>query len=121
VGDVTSANAVLTNKMSQVSANLVEPGENALVLHTGYFGDSFADWSVSNTYSRPSTVLNHRDRSLQTYGAKVDQVKAPIGSVVPQSEIEAVLKAKKYKVLTFTHVDTSTGSLSHSLLRMSGS
>lgn len=30
----------------QVSANLVEPGENALVLHTGYFGDSFADWCV---------------------------------------------------------------------------
>lgn len=30
----------------QVAANLVEPGENALVLHTGYFGDSFADWYV---------------------------------------------------------------------------
>ena len=28
----------------QVSANLVEPGENALVLHSGYFADSFADW-----------------------------------------------------------------------------
>ena len=30
----------------KVSANLVEPGENALVLHSGYFGDSFADWYV---------------------------------------------------------------------------
>lgn len=28
----------------QVAANLVEPGENALVLHSGYFGDAFADW-----------------------------------------------------------------------------
>lgn len=28
----------------QVAANLVEPGENALVLHSGYFGDSFEDW-----------------------------------------------------------------------------
>lgn len=30
--------------VSQVASNLVEPGENALVLNTGYFGDSFADW-----------------------------------------------------------------------------
>jgi alanine-glyoxylate transaminase / serine-glyoxylate transaminase / serine-pyruvate transaminase len=30
----------------QVAANLVEPGENALVLNTGYFGDSFAEWYV---------------------------------------------------------------------------
>ena len=35
-----------SQKSPQVSANLVEPGENALVLHTGYFGDSFADWCV---------------------------------------------------------------------------
>ena len=28
----------------QVAANLVEDGEEALVLHSGYFGDSFADW-----------------------------------------------------------------------------
>ena len=119
VGDATSFNAVLTNKMFQVSANLVEPGENALVLHTGYFGDSFADWyvSVRNVDSPSSTVII----SLRTYGAKVDQVKAPVGSVVPQSEIETALKAKKYKVLTFTHVDTSTGSLSRSFLKMSGS
>ena len=34
----------LTCLESQVSANLVEPGENVLVLNTGYFGDSFADW-----------------------------------------------------------------------------
>lgn len=26
------------------SANLVEPGEDVLVLNAGYFGDSFADW-----------------------------------------------------------------------------
>jgi alanine-glyoxylate transaminase/serine-glyoxylate transaminase/serine-pyruvate transaminase len=29
-----------------VSSNLVEPGEDALVLNTGYFGDSFAEWYV---------------------------------------------------------------------------
>lgn len=29
-----------------VSSNLVEPGEDALVLNTGYFGDSFSEWYV---------------------------------------------------------------------------
>jgi alanine-glyoxylate transaminase / serine-glyoxylate transaminase / serine-pyruvate transaminase len=29
-----------------VSSNLVEPGEDALVLNIGYFGDSFAEWYV---------------------------------------------------------------------------
>jgi len=77
----------------QVAANLVEPGENALVLHTGYFGDSF-------------------EECLQTYGAKVDQIKAEIGAAVSQLHIENALKSKKYKVLTFTHVDTSTAVLS---------
>ncbi|TDL23675.1 PLP-dependent transferase [Rickenella mellea] len=77
----------------QVAANLVEPGENALVLNSGYFGDSFAD-------------------CLATYGANVDQVKAEVGGAVSQLKIEAALTVKKYKVITLTHVDTSTGVLS---------
>jgi len=77
----------------QVASNLVEPGENALVLNTGYFGDSFTE-------------------CLETYGAKVDQLKAPVGGVVPFTDIEKALTAKKYKVITATHVDTSTGVLS---------
>jgi len=78
----------------QVAANLVERGENALVLHTGYFGDSFTE-------------------CLETYGANVDQIKAEIGATVSQEAIESALKSKKYKVLTFTHVDTSTAVLSN--------
>jgi len=78
----------------QVAANLVESGENALVLHSGYFGDSFAD-------------------CLTTYGAKVDQIKAEIGQAVLEAELENALQGKKYKVVTFTHVDTSTGVLSN--------
>ncbi|KAJ8094678.1 hypothetical protein PM082_010684 [Marasmius tenuissimus] len=77
----------------QVASNLVEAGENALVLHSGYFGDSFAD-------------------CLGTYGANVDQIKAQIGGAVPLPDIEKALKSKKYKVLTVTHVDTSTGVVS---------
>lgn len=76
-----------------VAANLIEPNEEVLVLHTGYFGDSFAD-------------------CLSTYGAKPTQLKAPIGGVPQLSEIEAALKEKKYKAITITHVDTSTGVLS---------
>ncbi|KAL1973083.1 hypothetical protein VTN31DRAFT_6625 [Thermomyces dupontii] len=76
-----------------VSANLIEKGENALVLHTGYFGDSFA-------------------AALETYGAQVKQLKAPIGDRPSLEEIEAELKAKPYKLITATHVDTSTGVLS---------
>ncbi|KAK7031364.1 PLP-dependent transferase [Favolaschia claudopus] len=77
----------------QVASNLIQPGENALVLHTGYFGDSFTE-------------------CLEIYGAKVDQLKAEVGGVVATEEIESALKAKKYRLLTFTHVDTSTGVLS---------
>ncbi|KAG5636870.1 hypothetical protein H0H81_006592 [Sphagnurus paluster] len=51
--------------------------------------------------------------SLQTYSANVDVVKAELGTAVSQPAIEEALKAKKYKVLTFTHVDTSTGVLSN--------
>lgn len=42
----------------------------------------------------------------------MDQVKAEIGAAVNESEIEKALKSKKYKVITFTHVDTSTGESS---------
>lgn len=76
-----------------VAANLVEPGEDVLVLHTGYFADSFTD-------------------CFETYGAKATQLKAPIGSRPQLPEIEKALKEKKYKMLTVTHVDTSTGVLS---------
>lgn len=53
--------------------------------------------------------------SLETYGARVTQLKAPVGGVVPLSELSAALTAapEPYKLLTFTHVDTSTGVLSN--------
>jgi alanine-glyoxylate transaminase / serine-glyoxylate transaminase / serine-pyruvate transaminase len=76
-----------------VAANLIEPGEDVLVLHSGYFADSFAD-------------------CLSTYGAKPTQLKAPIGDRPQLPEIEKALKEKKYKAVTVTHVDTSTGVLS---------
>lgn len=77
----------------QVAANITEPGDNALVLHTGYFADSFAD-------------------CFETYGVHATQLKAPIGERPQLDEVEKALKEKKYKVITITHVDTSTGVLS---------
>lgn len=77
-----------------VAANIVEPGDEVLVLHTGYFADSFAD-------------------CFQTYGIKPTQLKAAIGDRPQLPDIEAALQQKQYKSLTVTHVDTSTGVLSH--------
>lgn len=75
-----------------VAANLVEPGENVLVLSSGYFGDAFAD-------------------CFTAYGAKVTKITGAVGSRPQSDEIEKALKEKKYKVISATHVDTSTGVL----------
>lgn len=78
-----------------VGANLIEPGENALVINTGYFSDSFAD-------------------ALTVYGAKVDSIKGPqIGTVPSLDQISEALSKKKYKLVTITQVDTSTGVLAN--------
>ena len=66
-----------------VGANLVERGDEVLVLNTGYFGDSFAD-------------------CLAAYGAEVKQVKAAVGGVPGDAEIVEALK-RKPKVVTITH------------------
>lgn len=76
-----------------VAANLIEAGEDALVLSTGYFGDSFAD-------------------CLTTYGAKPTKLEGPVGGRPQVPEIEKALSEKKYKIVTVTHVDTSTGVVS---------
>lgn len=77
----------------QAAANLAEPGDEVLVLHTGYFADSFAD-------------------CFETYGVKATQLKASIGDRPQLDEIRKALKEKEYKIITITHVDTSTGVLS---------
>ena len=79
-----------TLAMDIAAANLVEPGDRALVVSTGYFSDRFA-------------VI------LERYGAAVTQVRAPaVGDAPPLEEVEAALKRGGYKLMTVTHVDTST-------------
>lgn len=96
----------------QVGANLVEKGDKALVLHTGYFGDGFAEWYVLQPSFFGLHKLMRFRRSLKTYGAQIDMIKASLGGTVKIADVERALKSQKYKLITITHVDTSTGVLS---------
>jgi alanine-glyoxylate transaminase/serine-glyoxylate transaminase/serine-pyruvate transaminase len=78
--------------MDLAGANLVEQGDKALVVNTGYFGDRYG-------------VL------LERYGAEVHHVRAPIGGCPSLDEVERVLKQDRYKLMTVTQVDTSTSVL----------
>ena len=76
--------------MDMAAANLVEPGDEALVVNTGYFGDRFGD-------------------ILERYGATVTHVKAPtVGDAPTLQDVNAALEQGNYKLMTITHVDTST-------------
>ena len=78
-----------TLAMEIPAANLVEPGDKALVISTGYFGARYAEM-------------------LKRYGAEVTVLQAPLGGIVEPDKIETQLKKGSYKLMTFTHVDTST-------------
>lgn len=81
-----------TLAMDLAGANLIEAGDKALVVNTGYFSDRFG-------------VL------LERYGAQVTHVRSEVGGRPSGPEVEAALKADRFKVMTITHVDTSTGVL----------
>ncbi|MDX9941430.1 MAG: alanine--glyoxylate aminotransferase family protein [Bacteroidales bacterium] len=81
-----------TLAMDSVGACLTEPGDLVLVISTGYFGERYAEL-------------------LKRYGAVVDILRAETGNMVPLATVEARLREKKYKMMTFTHVDTSTAVL----------
>lgn len=82
-----------TLAMDMAAANLVEPGDHALVVNTGYYSDRFA-------------------AILERYGANVTQLPAPaVGAAPALLEVEAALQLGSYKLLTITHVDTSTAVL----------
>lgn len=78
--------------MDSACANLVEPGCSALVVNTGYFGD------------RMGAIL-------ERYGAQVTHVSPAPGGHPALDEVEQALKGGSFRVMTITHVDTSTGVL----------
>jgi len=79
-----------TLAMDCAGANLVEPGDKALVVDTGYFSERF------------TTIL-------QRYGAQVTRISASPGSRPSLEQVRAALEADSFKLMTITHVDTSTG------------
>ncbi len=79
-----------TLAMDSAGANLVEAGDRALVVNTGYFSDRFG-------------------AILERYGAVVSHVRAPtVGDVPRLEDVESALKVGGHKLMTITHVDTST-------------
>jgi alanine-glyoxylate transaminase/serine-glyoxylate transaminase/serine-pyruvate transaminase len=81
-----------TLAMEFAVANLVEPGDAALVVNTGYFSDRMG-------------------LALTRHGAEVTHVTAAPGQVPSLEQVSAALTTRRFKVLTVTHVDTSTGVL----------
>ena len=81
-----------TLAMDMAATNLIEPGDKALVISTGYFGVRY-------------------ENILKRYGAETTLLESDLGDVVSLDRIEQELKTGNYKLVTFTHVDTSTGVL----------
>lgn len=80
-----------TLAMEMAVANLVEPGERAVVAESGYFSLRMAD-------------------ILSRHGAQVEVVHAAVGDVPDLGAVGAALE-RGAKLLAVTHVDTSTGVL----------
>src|SRR3954471_2440832 len=80
-----------TLAMEVAAANLIEPGDRALVVSTGYFSERMAE-------------------ILRRYGAEVTEVAAPAGEAPSPGQVrEALAEGGSFKALFATHVDTSTG------------
>jgi alanine-glyoxylate transaminase/serine-glyoxylate transaminase/serine-pyruvate transaminase len=79
-----------TLAMEMAVANLVEPGDRAVVVNTGYFGDRMG-------------------KILERHGAEVTHARHTPGEAPSVDELDALLAGKPAKVVTITHVDTSTG------------
>ncbi len=78
-----------TLAMEMAASNVVEPGDRTVVIETGVFSRRMAD-------------------ILRRCGAEVEVVSTEVGRVPELSQVEAALQ-KGAKILTITHVDTSTG------------
>ncbi|HEY0882881.1 MAG TPA: alanine--glyoxylate aminotransferase family protein [Archangium sp.] len=81
-----------TAAMEMAVANLIQHGDKALVVNSGYFSD------------RIGTML-------ERHGATVTHLRADPGGIASADEVEKALAAGGFKVMTITHVDTSTAVL----------
>ncbi|MGQ9572599.1 MAG: pyridoxal-phosphate-dependent aminotransferase family protein [Dehalococcoidia bacterium] len=77
--------------MEAAVANLLEPGERAVVCVAGFFGERIAEMA-------------------SRYGAEVTRVEAEWGRIIEPEAVEAALKAAaRTKVVAIVHAETSTG------------
>lgn len=81
-----------TLAMEMAACNFVEGGDHVLVVNTGCFSDRFVS-------------------IFERYGANITQVKCALGDTPSLSDIEKEIVKREYKLVTITHVDTSTGVL----------
>lgn len=70
--------------------NCAAPGDRALVVDTGYFSE------------RVATMLERR-------GVTVDKLTCELGDIVHTAQVASALEEQDYRIVTVTHVDTSTG------------
>jgi aspartate aminotransferase-like enzyme len=89
-GEVFVVAGTGTLAMEMAIANCTTRGDAVLVVSHGYFGDRFVEL-------------------CERKGLIVDVLRSDWGKIVPVASIEQKLREKKYKAMTVTHVDTSTG------------
>ncbi|KGR89762.1 serine-pyruvate aminotransferase [Ureibacillus massiliensis 4400831 = CIP 108448 = CCUG 49529] len=83
-----------TLAMEMAIVNTVGKGEKLLVISHGYFGDRFSPLAVA-------------------YGIEVDLLQAEWGKQVDVELVQQKLAKERFKAVTITHADTSTGVISN--------
>jgi len=92
-GDVLALPSTGTSAMEAGIANLLEPGDTAIVADAGFFGRRLA-----------AIALRH--------GANVVRIAAPWGETVPNAAIlDALDRHPETRLVTVVHAETSTGAL----------
>jgi len=82
-----------TLAMEMAIANVVEADDRVLVVSNGYFSERFCE-------------------IIEGYGAVVDRLEVEWGDVADPMRLRERLEKGRYKAVTVTHVDTSTGAAS---------
>lgn len=89
--DVLTLTSAGTGAIESAVVNTLSPGDRALCVSIGVFGDRFADIA-------------------QTYGVSVDKLSFELGTAAdPDQVADALKKDASYKAVLVTHNETSTG------------
>lgn len=77
--------------LESIMMNLLEPGDDAIVVVNGYFGARLAE-------------------QARRAGANVRTIEVPQGEITDPAEVDKLLTAKPAKLVVFVHVETTTGA-----------